>query len=78
MEVADESLAFDREIKLPAYGRAGICEVWIVDLVDQVVEIYREPNFNGYSSKTIMRAGDQAKAQAFPEVGIDVAQLLRR
>lgn len=32
IEVADSSLAYDRDVKLPRYARAEIPEVWIVDL----------------------------------------------
>jgi Uma2 family endonuclease len=78
MEIADESLDFDREEKLPAYGRAGISEIWIVNLTEHTIEIYREPNFTGYTSKTILRVGEQAKVQAFPDVVVDVAGLLKR
>ena len=57
-------------------GRAGIAEVWIVNLIDQTVEVYREPHFTGYGAKTILRAGDQAAPQAFPGVTVDVTELL--
>jgi Uma2 family endonuclease len=78
IEIADTSLETDQEEKLPAYGRAGVSEVWIVNLNELTVEIYREPRFAGYSSKTVLRAGDQARPQAFPDVVVDVAELLRR
>jgi Uma2 family endonuclease len=78
VEISDTSLTTDREAKLPAYGRAGIAEVWIVNLADLTVEVYREPHFTGYGSKTVLRAGDQAKPQEFPDVAVDVAELLKR
>jgi len=78
VEISDTSLTTDREAKLPAYGRSGIAEVWIVNLADLTVEVYREPHFTGYGSKTVLRAGDQAKPQAFPDVAVDVAELLER
>src|SRR6185369_15308457 len=59
IEVSDSSLITDREAKLPVYGRTGIAEVWIVNLIDQTVEVYREPRFAGYALKSILRAGDQ-------------------
>jgi Uma2 family endonuclease len=77
VEVSDTTLVLDREEKVPAYGRAGIAEVWIVNLNQSVIEVYREPHFTGYGSKTVLRAGDQAKPLAFPDLSIDVAQLLR-
>jgi Uma2 family endonuclease len=78
IEVADASLDYDREEKLPAYGRAGIPELWIINLRDQTIEIYREPHFTGYGSKTILRASDKATPQAFPDAIVDVAELLKR
>ncbi|PYN48215.1 MAG: hypothetical protein DMD95_03535 [Candidatus Rokuibacteriota bacterium] len=42
VEVADSSLYFDREHKGSLYARAGIREYWIVNLVDRVLEVYRD------------------------------------
>jgi len=78
VEVSDTTLTTDREDKIPAYGHAGIGEVWIVNLADLVIEVYREPNFTGYGSKTILRAGEKVSPQAFPDVMVDVAELLQR
>jgi Uma2 family endonuclease len=78
VEVSDSSLAMDVEKKLPLYGQAGVAEVWIVNLEEGVLEVYREANFNGYGSKVILRSGDQARPAAFPDVAVDVAELLRR
>jgi Uma2 family endonuclease len=77
IEVADSSLSFDREKKLPLYGRAGITEVWIVNLIDRTIEIYYEPNFTGYGKTTILRSGDKASPLAFPDVCVNVADLLK-
>ena len=78
VEVSDSTLEADQEDKLPAYGRAGIAEVWIVNLNELTVEVYREPNFAGYGSKTVLRAGEQAKPLMFPDTAVDVAELLKR
>jgi Uma2 family endonuclease len=78
VEVADASLDYDHEEKLPVYGCAGVSEVWIVNLNELTVEIYREPNFTGYGSKTILRAGEHAKPLAFPDVTVDMAEWLKR
>jgi Uma2 family endonuclease len=50
VEVADASIDFDRVEQLPAYGRAGICEVWILNLRSRTLEVYRERHFSGYGS----------------------------
>jgi Uma2 family endonuclease len=43
VEVAETSLKLDRLGKGGLYARAGIAEYWIVNLVDEVLEVYREP-----------------------------------
>lgn len=43
IEVAESSLGFDRERKGSLYARAGIIDYWVVNLVDGVLEVYREP-----------------------------------
>jgi Uma2 family endonuclease len=43
VEVADSSLASDREHKGSLYARAGLRDYWILNLVDRVLEVYREP-----------------------------------
>ncbi len=78
IEVSDTTLDYDRMEKLPAYGRAGVAEVWIVNLNDATIEVHREPHFTGYGSKTILRAGSQAAPLAFPDAAVDVAELLKK
>ena len=78
IEVSDTTLDFDHEEKLAAYGRAGVAEVWIVNLIDTTIEVYREPHFTGYGGKTIVRAGDTIAPLAFPDAAVDVAELLKR
>lgn len=78
IEVADSSLDFDRRKKLPVYARAGTPEVWIVDLHESAIEVYREPHFTGYEQQAICRAGDKASPASFSDIKVDVGELLRR
>jgi Uma2 family endonuclease len=77
IEVAASSLAYDRGTKLPAYGRAGILEVWIVNLEDEAIEVYREPHLAGYASTTLLRPGETVRPLAFPDAAVDVAELFK-
>lgn len=77
IEVADSSLTYDRGRKLLAYARAGIPEVWIVNLSDLVVEVHRDPNPDGYASVKILRPGEKASPAAFPDVQVDITALLK-
>ncbi|MEF8794200.1 Uma2 family endonuclease [Thiohalorhabdus sp.] len=43
VEVADTSLPFDREVKLPLYARSGIPEAWLVDLEGERIEVHTAP-----------------------------------
>ena len=43
VEVAYSGLRLARGRKAVAYARAGIADYWIVNLVDRVLEVYREP-----------------------------------
>lgn len=75
IEVADSSLTFDQNVKLPLYAKAGIAEVWILNVPQKQLEIYRQPQFLGYESKTILQTGEAAPAR-FPDATIDVRQLV--
>ncbi len=78
IEISDTTLAADQEVKLPAYGQAGVVEVWIVNLIEERLEVYREPHFTGYGSKRVLGVGDQASPLAFPDVLVNVAELFHR
>src|SRR5665213_224454 len=67
IEVSDSTLDYDRGEKLPAYGRSGISEVWIVNLNEGTIEVYREPHFTGYGSKIVLQGNDEAAPGAFPD-----------
>lgn len=83
IEVADSSLAFDRVRKGSLYARAGLEDYWIVNLVDRVLEVYRDPVADAsapfgwrYRSVVVLRAVDVVVPLAFPAARISVADLL--
>jgi Uma2 family endonuclease len=49
IEVADTSLRYDREIKVPLYARYGIPELWVVDLSGRNLTRYRDPREGTYA-----------------------------
>ncbi len=68
VEVADSSLRFDRTAKLPLYARAGIAELWIVDMKRRVLEAHRTPAGDGYRDMATHQAGDQLALLLAPEI----------
>jgi Uma2 family endonuclease len=77
IEVSDTTLARDQGDKLAAYARAGIAEVWIINVTNETIEVYREPNFTAYAIKTVLGPGGQAAPQAFADVVLGVAALVK-
>jgi Uma2 family endonuclease len=76
IEVADSTLRFDRNVKIPLYGRDGIREAWLVDIPHRRVEVFREPAPDGYATSTMHHPGTVVSPTAFPDVDIAVADLL--
>ncbi len=76
VEVSDTTILFDREMKLPLYAKAGIPEVWIVDLTARRVETYRDPTPYGYREPRYLYLGDTLSPAAFPDVTLKVDEVL--
>ncbi len=76
IEVAQSSLGHDRNVKIPEYARAGVTEVWLVNLEARHVEVFREPTPLGYGAKTVRRRGQSVAPQAFPDATVTVDDLL--
>lgn len=75
VEVADTSLTYDRDVKLPLYAAAGIREVWIVDLTARVVQVCREPRQAAYRVQSRLERGTLSPL-AFPELELETGQIL--
>lgn len=76
IEVADTSLAYDRDVKLPRYARAGIPEIWIVALTSSQVLVYGDPSPAGYRRTLTLGRGDTLSSAAFPDLRLSVDGLL--
>ena len=76
VEVAETSYRYDHDVKLPRYARENIPEVWIVDLVRGVVEVYREPSPSGYRSERRVKRGGTLTPAALSDVAIVVDEIL--
>lgn len=84
VEVADSTLKTDRLEKGSLYASAGIQEFWLVNLVDRVLEVYRDPfedskAKHGWRYRLIQRfsPAEQVSPLARPESSIPVASFLR-
>lgn len=76
IEVSDSTVWLDRNSKQKAYARVGIRQYVLVNLHNSTFEDYREPSVDGYQSKQTYRAGQIFNLVAFPEIEINVSELL--
>lgn len=76
VEVADTSAAWERRVKVPLYARAGIQELWLVDLRRGTITVYRDPGPAGYSITRTLRRGETVAPLAFPDRPIPVSAIL--
>jgi Uma2 family endonuclease len=74
-EVADSSLATDREQKRLLYAQHGIPEYWIVNLVNGHLEVYRDPAAGDYKSKTTLERSGTV-TPPFADTALAVADLI--
>ena len=83
VEVAESSLEADRARKGGAYARAGLADYWIVNLIDRVLEVYREPAADPsspfgwrYARREVFQPPAEVSPLATPSAVIRVADLL--
>jgi Uma2 family endonuclease len=76
IEVADSSLSYDRNVKLPLYARAGIPEVWLMVLQKELIEIHSHPKNGKYQKVQRLKRGKTLISQILPEFCCRVEDLL--
>lgn len=76
IEVADTSVEFDRAVKLPLYATAQLPEVWIVNLLEDCVEVYSQPANDGYQKSQTFTRGEALAAHTIPNLTLKVDTIL--
>jgi hypothetical protein len=76
VEVSDSTLNYDRDVKAPIYAHAGIRELWLVNLAEGRLEVYREPGARDYGERRLLWPGDTVAPLAFPDVVFAVGELI--
>jgi len=70
IEVADSSVEYDREEKMPGYAAATIAEAWLIDLNADRIEQYSQPRNGIYRLKQIVERSEVIQSQAVPSISI--------
>lgn len=83
LEVAQSSLGIDRERKGSLYARAGLADYWVLNLIDRVLEVYREPVADAaapfgwrYARRDVILPPGRVAPLAAPGAMVAVADLL--
>ena len=76
VQVADTSVGYDRAVKIPLNARAGIRELWLVDLERERIEVLRQPAGGSYRSVRTHRRGGRLTVEALPGLEFPVDAIL--
>jgi Uma2 family endonuclease len=76
IEVSDSTLVYDRRTKLLLYAHEQIPEVWIVNLTDDLIEVYSDPGESGYRTTRLARRGEVITPTALPSINTPVDDLI--
>jgi len=76
VEVADTSLRYDRDEKMPRYGAAGIPESWLVDVQAGTITVFTEPHARGYGQERVVTRGQEIMSVAVEGLRLQVDEAL--
>jgi Uma2 family endonuclease len=77
IEVADSTQRYDRTVKAPLYARHGISELWVVDLENALVHVYRRPESDTYADTSATDRPGATSIAALAGVSVDLSGVLR-
>jgi Uma2 family endonuclease len=76
IEVADSTLKYDSGVKADRYAKAGVSELWIIDIKKQRLEVCRKPSAKGYQERYFPANADIISIAALPQHTFSVAMLV--
>ena len=77
VEVAHSSLTYDRLTKAPLYARAGVPELWLLEMQDKRLWVYRRPIGEGYEEVFEVARGEGLELSQVAGVTAETEELLR-
>ncbi|MGQ0800282.1 MAG: Uma2 family endonuclease [Pseudomarimonas sp.] len=75
VEVADSTREFDLTTKAMLFARHGVIELWVVDVQERAVRVFREPSASGYRSSFTAVGEQRVGCLALPAVELSVAEI---
>ncbi len=77
VEVAHSSLSYDRMTKAPLYARAGVPELWLLEVQDKRLWVYRRPKGEAYEEIVEVARGEGLELTQLAGVTVETGELLR-
>ena len=75
IEVADSTLDTDKRIKMPLYAQAGVNELWIINLPENKIEVFKDLKDGVYQSIESYSRGDTLRLSVF-DLNLKISQIL--
>ena len=76
IEISDTTVRYDRNRKMPLYAKSGVPELWIENLQEDVILVYRNPDPETFSTSLVFHRGESVSFTFFPETVFKVDELL--
>ena len=75
IEVAETSVEYDRNIKMPLYARAGVTEAWLINLSKHIIEVFTQPLNGKYKKSLKLKRGESLISQTIPDLSFTVDEV---
>lgn len=76
IEVADTTVHYDKNVKVPLYARAGIAEALLFNLPDDGLEYFSRPERGVYQVNRIINRGEHFESTSIAGGTLDVEMIL--
>ncbi|MEM7182079.1 MAG: Uma2 family endonuclease [Spirochaetota bacterium] len=76
IEICDSEIDREKKVKLPLYANVNIQELWIVNLLEERIEVYRSPSGKNYSQILLYKRGESIETLKFPGKSFAVDEIL--
>src|SRR5262249_28356570 len=76
IEVSDSTVENDRRAKIPNYALAGILEAWLIDLVNDRIEVHSNPYNGVYQEVRIIQRGQKVISNSLPHLKLKADEVL--
>ncbi|MBF2057709.1 MAG: Uma2 family endonuclease [Cyanobacterium sp. T60_A2020_053] len=76
IEISNKTLNYDLNDKRKVYAKEGIKEYWVVDIKNQQINIFLNPENEDYQTQKVIREG-VIKIQSFPDLELNINQLFK-